>query len=174
MGFFVNSVPFDIQISREESFNDFLIRVKEVTLETFRHQNYPLELVADELKIRYPEIPVSFNMTNIQNPNQMGEIESFEPNHISLTQDVKFDLEIYATECKNGIQFQLSYKKRLFRSSTIAVIAEEYIRMLNFFTDNPHDNYKKYTSSRQTGTHKKKIVWGEFLINNGTRRRIRC
>ncbi|MCP5046717.1 MAG: hypothetical protein GY940_06070 [bacterium] len=154
MGFFVNAVPFEIRVSPDESFNDFLHRVQADTLEAFRHQDYPVEQVTEELNMRYPTIPFSFNMTNLGDTGQLKEIEDFESRHFDETQDVKFDLETYFSECGNGIDMFWSYKKHMFRPAVIGYMAEEYIRMLEFFVKNPHDSCKSYKKRL-----KKKNIW---------------
>ncbi|MCP5052181.1 MAG: hypothetical protein GY940_33750, partial [bacterium] len=154
MGFFVNAVPFEIRVNSKEPFNDFLQRVKDDSLEAFRHQDYPVEQVADELNMRYPAIPFSFNMTNIQDAGQLKEIENFEPQHIDEAQDAKFDLETYFSEFGNGIDMFWSYKKHMFRPAVIGYMAEEYIRMLEFFVKNPDSSCKSYKKRL-----KKKNIW---------------
>ncbi|MCP5050057.1 MAG: amino acid adenylation domain-containing protein, partial [bacterium] len=157
IGFFVNSIPFDTRVRRGEPFGHFLRRVKDDTLEVFKHQHHPIELVADELKIRVPEISVSINMTNITDAAQMEEIESFEPYHIDETQDARFDLETYFTPCRNGIRLYWNYKKKMFRPDTIAYIADEYMKMLEFFAENSSGSYENYEE-----TLKETVLWDEI------------
>ncbi|MCP5052504.1 MAG: amino acid adenylation domain-containing protein, partial [bacterium] len=154
MGFFVNAIPFEIQVNLKESFNDFLHRVKADTLEAFRHQGYPVEKVADQLNTRYPAIPFSFNMVNIGDTGQLKEIPDFEPRHIEESQDVKFDLETYFDQCVNGIEMFWAYKIRAFQPDVVNYMAGEYIRMLEFFVKNPHDSCKSYKKRL-----KKKNIW---------------
>ncbi|MCP5051762.1 MAG: hypothetical protein GY940_31640 [bacterium] len=154
MGFFVNAIPFEIRVNRKESFSDFLHRVKTGTLEAFRHQDYPVEQVADELNMRYPSIPFSFNMTNAGDIDRSKEIPDFEPRHIDETQDAKFDLETYFSENSNGIEMFWVYKKRLFRPAVVGYMAEEYIRMLEFFVKNPESSCKSYKKRL-----KKNTIW---------------
>jgi hypothetical protein len=154
IGFFVNSILFKIEVQPEEIFSEFLQRVHTHIIETFKAQNYPLELVCRDLKIRYPEISVSFNMLNIQ--EKAGEqLPAFEHHHIAQVQDVKFDLEPYVTEYKNAIQMYWVYKRKLFKPENIEHIIEEYIKLLDFFTTGLHKSYKHYQGKGKKQKFKK-------------------
>jgi tyrocidine synthetase-3 len=154
IGFFVNPIPFTTRVDERESFNDFLSRTGSDILEAFRYQNYPPELVVGELKIRYPDITVSFNMIYGQEGAREQDLESPEPYHRTDIQGVKYDLEPYLVEFRNGIEVLWSYKKQLFQSGTIAYMFREYIKMLDYFTTNPHSSYKVYKQGR-----KKRTLW---------------
>jgi non-ribosomal peptide synthetase component F len=134
VGFFVNSIPFKIHVDHGERFDDFLQRVKDEVLEIFLYQNYPLEPVFKELKMKYPEIPVSFNMLNLSTACAAKELKSLAPYHIEKSNDVKFDMEAYVMEYKNGIRMTWNYKRSLLKPSFIEYIAGEYLKLADFFT----------------------------------------
>ena len=146
MGFFVNAVPFRTGVAVEESFADFLDRLNDEILEAFRHQGYPLELAAEELKTRYPDISVSFNMGNMQDATAETALEDFAAYHVDHVQDVKFDMEPYLIEYKDGIDLFWSYKKRLFKPTTIGYMVQQYVNMLDFFTLNPGSSYNAFAA----------------------------
>ncbi|MCP5054072.1 MAG: hypothetical protein GY940_43285, partial [bacterium] len=81
IGFFVNSLIFTTHVDDEESFSDFLRRTANDILELFQHQDYPAELVFEELKTQYPTVPVSFNLLNMQDETAFIEAEVFEMFH---------------------------------------------------------------------------------------------
>ena len=139
IGFFANSVIFKIFIDKNEPFEKFLQRVKEGVTETFQHQAYPLELVFGELGMKYPDIPVTFNLLSI-GETAAEKLEPFSSHHIGQIQDVKFDLEPYITEYRNGIDMYWAYKKNMFAPAFIETIAENYIKSLAFFTKHPCGN----------------------------------
>lgn len=129
VGYFVNPVMIKSQISRDAAFGEILEYIEENTLEAFQHQDYPLEIVLEELKMKQPEVRVSFNMLNIPTPQQ-GDIESFAPFHETETMDIKFDIEPYIIEYRNGMEIFWSYKKALFKPATIEYIAQAYTDLL--------------------------------------------
>ncbi|MCP5102456.1 MAG: amino acid adenylation domain-containing protein, partial [bacterium] len=78
IGFFVNSILFHTRIGGGEVFGDFLARMHHDVMECFRHQHYPLEQVFEELRMKYPEIPETFNMVNILETGASDLLEPFE------------------------------------------------------------------------------------------------
>ncbi|MCU0288758.1 MAG: amino acid adenylation domain-containing protein, partial [Acidobacteria bacterium] len=133
VGYFINSLPVKTEVNPEETFNDFLQRMDKNTRELFQYQFYPLELILAELKMPYPEVPVSFNMLNIQENSQVMELENFETGH---SEDLdpgaaKFDLALYITEYKKCIVINWNYKRSLFKPQTIEILANGYLELLN-------------------------------------------
>jgi tyrocidine synthetase-3 len=151
VGFFVNSIIYRTHADFRTPFDNFLERVKADTLELFRHQDYPLEPVFEELGMRYPEISVTFNMVSFGESIAAHEWEPIEKPHAENYIEVKFDLEPYITEYKNGLQIYWSYKKNLFRPETIAYIAKEYIQLMDYFSRNPGESYIEYRKLNTVG-----------------------
>jgi amino acid adenylation domain-containing protein len=154
MGFFVNSIIFHMQLDPGKPFVNLLRQVNDNTLALFQNQNYPLELVFEQLKMKYPDIPLSFNLLNMQDISLSQELHPFDPHHIDYCQDIKFDMEMYLAEFKNGIAVRLSYKRDLYKHETVKYITGEYIKSLEFFTVNTGKSYQAY---RQGG--KKISLW---------------
>ncbi len=154
VGFFVNSVIFITEVHDGEPFEDFLKRTHTGILETFEHQGYAVEQVFEELKIKYPDIPVSFNMLNI--PSETAEEGAAPPEtgYIGQIQDVKFDIEPYITEYRDALGIYWSYKKNIFKPGTIEYINKEYIEYLDYFSQNPGKSRSAYKHSKG-----KKNVW---------------
>ena len=131
VGFFVNAIIFKCRVDQEESFGDFLNRMTEEILEAFTFQRYPVELAFEELKVKYPDISLAFNMLNIHDVTagmRLGNLESY---HLESFKDVKFDIELFVTEYSNGIEINCNYRKSLFRSSKIEYILEAYVKLLD-------------------------------------------
>jgi fengycin family lipopeptide synthetase D len=131
VGYFINPILFKCHVDQKESFNDFLQRMSREILEAFKYQSYPLELVFEELKMKYPDISVAFNMLNIQDLTAEEELVNLESYHLESFRDVKFNLEIYAAEYKNGIEVSCFYKKSLFQPSTIEYIMDTYVKLMD-------------------------------------------
>jgi amino acid adenylation domain-containing protein len=154
IGFFINSVIFKITVDHEENFTCFLQRVHTDVMEIFQHQDYPLELVCEDLKMRHPEIPVSFNFLNLPDETEEMDLGTLEPYHLPEINDVKFDIEPYITEYKNGIDIFLSYRKNMFKPDIIEYMMREYAGLLEFFSGNPDKSFNDYKL-----TKKKKTIW---------------
>ncbi len=151
IGFFVNSIIFCADVDENMPFGDHLHSIQADTLEIFQHQDYPLERVFDDLKIKYPKIPVSFNMINFDSrvTSDGPGITPFETGHIPDTQDAKFDIEVYVKEYKNSIIIDWSYRKSMFLPSTIEYIGGEYLRLVDYFTTYPDKSYKEYRDTKK-------------------------
>jgi acyl carrier protein len=145
MGFFVNSVLFKTRVDIEENFSHMLQRVSKDTLEVFQHQNYPLELVCDELKMKYPDISVCFNMLHIMEHARRETLEPFKPYLVNDGRDdAKFDIETYFCQFQNGIDVRWMYKKNVYKPETMKYIINEYIKILGYFAMNPDKSYRDY------------------------------
>jgi non-ribosomal peptide synthetase component F len=145
MGFFVNSILFKTRVDVEENFSDMLERVSKDTLEVFQHQNYPIELVCDELKMKYPDISVCFNMLHVMEQARRETLEPYEPYLIDDERDdAKFDIETYFIEFQNGINVRWMYKKNVYKPETMRYIIDEYIKILDYFAENPGKSYRDY------------------------------
>ena len=151
VGFFVNSILFKTHVDDEENFIDFLQRVNTEVMETFQHQGYPLELLFKELKMKHPDVPVSFNMLNIQDTTSHLEIPLQQ--HMENIQDVKFDIEVYISEYENGILLYWAYKKSLYDPIDIEYTVGEYINLVDFFKNNSQHSYAEYKSAKKKKKH---------------------
>jgi hypothetical protein len=149
MGYFVNMVLFKTRVDNEEPFNDFLERVNKEILESFQHQEYPLELVFKELNMKYPEVPLSFNMLNM---GETGQWDNPDPG-IQVPFEAKFDLEPYITGYTNAIEIRWAYKKELFKAATIQYMAAEYVKLLDFFVNDLTKSYNDYIDKEHEKKH---------------------
>ncbi|MCP4153888.1 MAG: hypothetical protein GY757_39545, partial [bacterium] len=159
IGFFVNSLLFKIKVEKNEPFNAFIKRVAGHLTETLRHQAYPLETVCQRMKIKYPKVPVTINMLNINEKTATEELPSFGPAsqtglgpasqaglgpeepgdayHMENYPEIKFDLEPYFTEYRNGIDMRWAYRKNMFEPLTVEHIVQRYINYLDYFVKKP-------------------------------------
>ncbi|MCP4149989.1 MAG: AMP-binding protein, partial [bacterium] len=156
IGFFVNSLLFKIEIDENEPFEALLKRVAGHMTETLRHQAYPLEIVCERLKMKYPEIPVTINMLNIgekaaaeklpatghKTDNRTSPGPDGEKIHVGNYPEVKFDLEPYFHENHGEIDIYWAYKKNMFRPLTIEHIIDRYTKYLDYFVKHPDHSLK--------------------------------
>jgi len=158
IGFFVNSIIIKIPVDKQEAFRELLLRVYPNVIQCFNHQTYPLEKVFEESGVQYPEITVSFNMFNLDNPSGTQGQEMLEPVFLEQSQDVKFDLEIYLTEMSNGISMAWAYKRKMFQPSTMKYMLERYMKQLEFFGNHPErclNEFKMEENKLKPGRFKK-------------------
>jgi fengycin family lipopeptide synthetase D len=135
VGYFTSSILVKTHVDPEEDFIDLLTRVHNDVLETLQHQDYPLEPVLDELKMGFPDIPVSYNMLNLQDFPAAAGTDTEEPEpppvHLEKAQGVKFDLALLVTEHRDGIELLWNYRKSLFKPETIESIGRIFQDLLS-------------------------------------------
>jgi len=137
IGCFVNTTILRNKVNHDESFIELLQNIEKNTLDALEYQNYPLELVASELGIKYPQISVFFNMLNF-NESANDYIVDFDSEHIAKTRDVKFDMEWNITEYLNAIQIICVYNAGLFKPKTIEYIVNNYTDYVTKVSGNPN------------------------------------
>ena len=152
VGLFVNSLLFRVHMEKNQPFEDFLREVDTDVMESLRYQGYPMEPVFEELGMRYPRVSVSFNMLNLPGAAETGKLNPLEHHHIDVTQDVKFNLEPYITEYKNGIDLRWVYRKSLFKPLTIEYIANLYMELAGFFAQAPCRSLKSFKTGARIVT----------------------
>ncbi len=148
IGLFVNTLILQSQVNKKETFNEFLGRFQADTLNVLEYQDYPLEIIFGELKIKYPEISAFFNMLNIGSSSE-ERIENFESYHIEDIQETKFPIHCYISEYKNGIQIECHYFRELFRPETIAKIMRIYTRILENISVSPLKKIKDLVKKKE-------------------------
>jgi acyl carrier protein len=149
VGFFVNALLFRIKVNDREPFRDFLHRTHREVVAVIQHQNYPIELVFEDLKIKYPEIPVSFNMLNLSDSNKVEEAGNNLFYHLK---EIKFDIEPYVAEYRDKIVMYWAYNRERYSPGVIGYMVKEYSNLANFFAAHPGKNYNDYTDKVQGKT----------------------
>ncbi|HLP61259.1 MAG TPA: condensation domain-containing protein, partial [Candidatus Deferrimicrobium sp.] len=133
-------------------------RLQENTLHVLEYQDIPLESICGQLKIKYPEVFVFFNMVNIGS-TQQEDVKNLDSYHTEKVQDAKFDIVCYLTEYRNGIEINCHYYKNRFKPLTIEKIMEEYQEILLNMTGNSSGKMSEYFS----GGKKRKLKRGGNL-----------
>jgi amino acid adenylation domain-containing protein len=155
VGFFVNTLILKTRVDYNESFPVFLRRVNGEVLEMMNYQAYPLELVFDDLNLRFPEISVLYNMFT-RDPAAAGmELDSFESYHLETVQEAKFDLVFYVSPYKNGLDIQCHYRKDLFKKEKVEFIIREYAKLSRYAALDPNKSIKDYLFEKR----KKRKGW---------------
>ena len=99
--------------------------------------------------MRYPQVPVAFNMLNMKELETSPQTYPFVFHHIENIQAVKFDLETYITEYEEGVSLSWVCRKSLYSPGKIEYIAGEYLKIVDFFKNNFHKNYREYKTSKK-------------------------
>jgi amino acid adenylation domain-containing protein len=138
VGMFVNTLPLRIELKAEDSFRNFILRVRDMTLEALHHQDYPFERLVERLEIerdtrRNPLFDVMFSFMNfgeqdagILEGSLQGDIRPLEiSNPIS-----KFDLTLTGKMGDRQLRLEFEYGVKLFRWQTMQRFAGYFTNLL--------------------------------------------
>ncbi|HWR60357.1 MAG TPA: condensation domain-containing protein, partial [Clostridia bacterium] len=129
IGFFVNTVLVRSTMDLSEAFGSQLKCMHREVMAALEYQTYPLELIAQELKVKFPSIRMFFNMLNIGD-SAGSSIAPFAPEHMEKVQECKFDIVLYATEYANGLEIRCDYLTGMYKKETIVYLMERYRQKL--------------------------------------------
>ncbi len=167
VGMFVNSLPLRANIDSKLNFNDFVNNIKDICVESYKYENYPLDELINKLKLtrdisRSPLFDTMFiYQNNGYTPVSFDGINAkyYIPN-IKIS---KFDLslEIVPTDDKLNLSFE--YASKLFDEGFIKSLSVHYINILNAILENR--NIKIADICMLSEDEKKKILY-EFNDTN--------
>ncbi len=155
IGLFVNTLMLRTRLSKEETFQQLLERVRDNALRMLEVQEYPLELICDELKVPYPRLSLFFNMVNMGGGN-LQPMPELPLGHLEKVQDTKFDISLYVMEYTDGIGIVYNYFSQLFLPQTIEKMADMYIKVLRKIAADPGLPLKEYTAAKKKKVLKRK------------------
>ena len=123
IGFFVNTLALRSNLSGNPSFRDLLVRVKQITLDAYTHQDIPFERLVEEIQ---PERSLSYQpifqiVFALQNaPQRSLELSGLHLQRLPLHQGTSaFDMSWFATHVAAGMEIRVEYNTDLFEAATI-------------------------------------------------------
>ena len=130
VGFFVNILPLRMRLSGDMEFDQFLQQVTSACHEALEHQDYPFDLLVQQLGLRRGDSPKAFlNAVFVfQNDHEVRlevpESDSGESGREVQSLDfsfpfAKFDLMLIAAESSGRLKLTLEYNSGLWREGTI-------------------------------------------------------
>jgi amino acid adenylation domain-containing protein len=143
VGFFVNTLILHHRVDMKDDFGNFLKTMAADTLEALRYQEYPLELAVKELGVKYPDIPVMFNMISMD-IYRPGAQTTGRLQHTDRYPGGKFDLDIHVLEYKNSADVRCIYRKRLFRKQQIEHLLRQYLELMQKIAAQPEKKIEDY------------------------------
>jgi mycobactin peptide synthetase MbtE len=145
IGFYLNNIALRNKIDRKASFKEFLIKVKQVTLEAFEHQDYPFDKIVEELKIqpsgnRNPIYDVLLVMNNSElngskkDLNKLYEIFAITGKELKDNTS-KLDLSLFVNDT-DEISMVVEYSTELLKMETVQKIEKDLVRIMELVTEN--------------------------------------
>ncbi|TCK55875.1 non-ribosomal peptide synthase protein (TIGR01720 family)/amino acid adenylation domain-containing protein [Flavobacterium sp. 90] len=133
IGFFVNTLALKNKINPDDSFKEVYEKIKNNTLEAITHQNYPFDLLVEDLQIErdnsrnilFDIVLVGQNAADRAEDNNLG---NEQVNYIKSKgkSNVKFDLEIGFFENGDSLLFNIYYNTDVYDLKTIESLIEHF------------------------------------------------
>ncbi len=151
IGFFINTLVLNTDLSGHPSFVQLLDRVRAVCLGAYSHQEMPFERLVEEFQPQRnarhtPLVQVLFNMQNFA--GHAVKFAGLEASGFLSGGEAgaKFDLTLYAYESPSGIQFEIVYNSDLFERSRIVAFGEQLEYLLAQIAANPEREIDSFFS----------------------------
>ena len=148
IGFFINALALRTNLSGNPTFLELLKRVREVCLDAYTHQDLPFDRVVEEINpqrdlSRNPLFQVMFNMADTS--ERFSSYRVHGPPSFSSRPGAKFDIVLHAPEIDGRIELAMVYNADLFRENRIAILLDQFSRLLEQVAENPQKRLDQYT-----------------------------
>ena len=141
IGLFTHLLPLRTDLSGDPSFRELLLRVRDVTLGAFAHQDLPLDRLLEHLQVEENaghsspfQVILVFESPPAPPPELVGlSISPLEAD----TGMTKFDLSLFMADTTQGLSGTLVYRTDLFEPATIARMLECFQTLLKGIVADP-------------------------------------
>ncbi|MXV49309.1 non-ribosomal peptide synthetase, partial [Xanthomonas sp. LMG 8993] len=149
IGFFVNTLVLRSDLSGDPDFETALARVRSTDLEAYGHAEVPFDMLVEELNpvrslLHAPLFQIQFNMRNNERVHLHvpGLSITVQEQEAALA---KFDLQIGAEECDDGLLLDWLAAPKLFSSERVRRMADAWVSLLAQIAADPSRKLSEYT-----------------------------
>ena len=141
LGPFAGPVSLRLNLAGNPTLRELLFRVRDITLDALSHAEIPFELLLEKLEVRSVRgrNPLSqnyfFYQTAFLQPRQLAGLTVTPMPDFGM--GTHFELQMGLLDRREGVRAQLEYNPRLFKSSTIRRILQDFQRILQALAANP-------------------------------------
>ena len=141
LGMFVNSIPLKASISSSEKFEDLLIHIKDICVNAFANQNYPFDVLVNDLNIprdtsRNPLFDTMFIYQN-DGYNKLS-LDGIDATICAPTSHTsKFDISVEVVPVQEELKLSFEYCLALFNEDFINSFAKHYENILISILEKP-------------------------------------
>jgi amino acid adenylation domain-containing protein/non-ribosomal peptide synthase protein (TIGR01720 family) len=144
MGMFINALALRNYPSREKTFRDFLVEVRQNTLDDFANQDYQFEDLVDQvLAERIPGRTPLFDVMMVLNNEEYPEFKlpGLKLKSISYEKtSAQMDLKLRLIESSENIVCNFEYSSRLFSQKTIDRFIDYFKMVVSSVVKDPNAN----------------------------------
>ena len=142
IGMFANTIAFRNYPYGEKNYLDFLSEVKANALNGYKNQDYPFDMLIEDLNIQRDSSrnPLFDVMFVLQNEGKRNEIQLNDLKITLLdgeTTTSKFDLLLNAVEEDGKIFLDLEYNTDLFCKNTVQTMLDRFINLIKNIVEQP-------------------------------------
>ena len=134
IGMFVNTLAIRNKINQEETFEEFINRIKENCLKAFENQDYPFDRLTKKLNLQKDASRNLLFDVLFTYQNQTYPIMNFDKIkadfYIPKTNIAKFDISLEAIMGNEDLTLRFEYCTKLFTQDFIEKMAKHYINIL--------------------------------------------
>lgn len=141
IGFFVNLLALRVRPQPESGFREQALRVRELCLEAFAHQDTPFEQVVEALQLPrlsnvHPLLQTLFVLDNT--PRQQQRLGNLSISPVSSRQShSKFDMALFASPDGEGLSLRWVYRTSLFSQATVERLRDAFTGLLAQVLEQP-------------------------------------
>jgi len=169
IGFFVNTLVVRSDLSGNPSFRVLLGRVRETSLGAYDHQDLPFEKLVEELNLerdpsRSPLFQVLFQLLDFGDGEQkLGELEI--ANMPSVSERVRFDLEVHLWQKPDKLSGVIVYSKDLFDDSRIVRMVGHFLTLLESVAADPGMRLNELPMLTDAERQQLLIEWNDTAVD---------
>lgn len=120
VGFLANTLLLKNTIDKDLDIDVFVHQIHERITNGIKHQNFPIDIVLDRLKIKLPQLRLFFNMQNVDTDKVHENFDAGQQEVIQeIEQEVKFDLTTYLQEYKDCLKLEFVFNKMAFKEEQV-------------------------------------------------------
>jgi amino acid adenylation domain-containing protein len=169
IGFFVNTLVLRTDLSDDPSFRELLVRVREVTLGAYEHQDVPYEKLLEELRLprdlsRNPLFQVMCVLHNT--PRQVLALSGLTVHPLEIDPGTaRFDVTLEFWETPDGLHGRFEYSTDLFEAATIARMAEHLQALLEGIVANPEQRLSRLPLLTANERQRVLVAWNTTIAS---------
>lgn len=165
MGYFLTMGTLRSHMSGEMSFIDLLRQVRDTAREVYKHQELPVGLLLDELRVpidpsRNPLVQAVFVYVDV--PEEKFALPELEADIQMIDgETAKYDVTIGLTETEDGLDGFLEYSPDLFRRETFERMSRHWEALLHSIVRNPQQSIHELAMLSDEERHQLIAEWNE-------------
>ncbi len=153
IGCYLNTLALRNSLGGSQSFETFLVQVKQTTLEAYEHQEYPFDRLLDELNLErnLAHSPLFDIMVVLQNQEQSPLIlEELSVQEFPCALEVsKFDIAFNFMERSQRLLCEMIYNTDLFDQESISQMGEHFQMLVQSVIDDPNQALHSLSLSKE-------------------------